>query len=249
MSEHARTIAAALFGLTCATPARASNFTVNPMQIVLSPSVRSAVVTIHNTSADELRFQINAYAWDQDDRGIMKLDADGAKALVVFPQLLTLPAGAQKQIRIGTDTRAADTEISYRVFFEELPTSTARPGNGVQVRTRLGLPVFVRPAGAVTAAVQIVGFRGEAGKIALQVRNSGKSHVALDKIVIHGTDSSGKTVYTHELPGWYVLANRSTSYDLPIKGAECTAASFVAELVIGTKTVKDQFTGQVPDCR
>jgi fimbrial chaperone protein len=249
MTRHLRVAAASSIVLAAAASTYASDFTVNPMQVVLSPTVRSAVVAIHNTSTEVLRFQISAFAWDQDERGAMKLDADGARALVVFPQLVTLPAGVQKQIRIGTDTRATDAEVSYRLFFEELPSSTAKPANGVQVRTRLSLPVFVRPAGAVSAAVQISGFHGAQGKITLKIGNSGKSHVALDKIVVHGTDSAGKTVYTRELPGWYVLANRSTTYELPITGAECAASSFVATLVIGTKTVKDQFTGQVPDCR
>lgn len=135
------------------------------------------------------------------------------------------------------------------MFFEELPGSTAKAGSGVQIRTRLGLPVFVRPAGALTAAVQITGFHGAAGKLTLQVRNSGKSHVTLDKVVVKGTDSSGKVVYTHETPGWYVLANRATAYEFPVTGAECSAASFVAEVTIGAKTVSDRLAGQVPDCR
>lgn len=235
--------------LLCASSAAAANFTVNPMQVVLSPAARSGVVTIHNTSPNELRFQVTAYAWDQDERGEMKLDADGARALVVFPQLLTVAPGAQKQIRVGTESKATDSEISYRIFFEELPSSTTKQGNGVQIRTRVGLPVFVRPAGTLTAALQIHDFTGANGKVSLAVRNSGKSHIELEKVLVRGTDASGKVVYTHEAPGWYVLANRATTFDFPIAGAECQATSFSAEVVAGGKTLKDQFTGTVPGCR
>src|SRR4051812_16041595 len=105
--------------LMIAVPARASNFTVNPMSVSLSPSVRSGAVTIKNTSPDELRFQVTAYEWDQDDHGGITLkDTTG---LIVFPQLLTLPPGAQRQIRIGTDAApTTGAELSFRVFFEEL---------------------------------------------------------------------------------------------------------------------------------
>jgi fimbrial chaperone protein len=249
MKPQSSTSLMVLSALLCAAPAAASNFTVNPMQVVLSPSARSAVVTIRNTSSDELRFQITAFAWDQDERGAMKLDADGARGLVVFPQLLTLPPGAEKQIRVGTDKAATDAEISYRIFFEELPASTAKPGNGVQIRTRVGLPVFVRPAGALSAAVQITGFGAASSQLSLTVRNSGKAHVEVEKVRVTGTDASGKVIYTREAPGWYVLSNRSTAFDFPIAGAECQAQSFTAELVVGGKTIKDQFAGAVPGCR
>ena len=52
-----RTPSIAVVGLSmlaAASSASAANFTVNPMQVVLSPTVRSAVVTIHNTSTQEL---------------------------------------------------------------------------------------------------------------------------------------------------------------------------------------------------
>ena len=238
---------ALLFCLSLAAPARAANFTVNPMQISLSPSVRSGVVTIKNTSNDELRFQVSAYEWDQDDHGGIKLSSTGS--LIVFPQLLTLPPGAQRQIRIGTDTTATGSEQSYRVFFEELPASKATVGSGVQMRTRIGLPVFVRPQGALSAALQIHDLRAVDGKIAVEVKNTGKAHTTVDSVKVVGLDAAGKTIYTKDVAGWYVLPNRSTIYEVDVAGAGCSAASFSAIVVAGGKTITDKWSGTVPGCR
>jgi fimbrial chaperone protein len=236
-----------LFVLSLAAPARAANFTVNPLQVSLSPSARSGLVTIKNTSNDELRFQISAFEWDQDDRGEIKLNS--TTSLIVFPQLLTLPPGAQRQIRVGTDTIATGSELSYRVFFEELPASKAATANGVQMRTRVGLPVFVRPAGALNAAIQIHDLRAVDSKIAVEVRNTGKAHTSVDSVKIVGLDASGKTIYTNDVAGWYVLANRSTTYEVPVTGAGCSAVSFSASVVDAGKTITDKWSGTVPGCK
>jgi fimbrial chaperone protein len=232
--------------VSVASPARAANFTVNPMQLSLTPKVRSAVVTLKNTSTEELRFQISAFTWDQDDRGGIKL-AD-TNSLIVFPQLLTLAPGAQRQVRVGTDARAADTELCFRLFFEELPAAKAL-SNGVQMRTRIGLPVFVSPAGALTAAVQIQNVRAADGKLTMDVRNTGKAHIVVDALKIVGADASGKAVYTREVPGWYVLPNRSTTYDVDVKGPGCTATAFTATVVASGKTVTDRWSGSIPGCQ
>ena len=247
MSRIISVAAASLVLLSVAAPARAANFTINPMQVSLSPSARSGVVTVKNTSREELRFQVSAFEWDQDDRGTIKLS--DTSSLIVFPKLLTLPPGGQRQIRIGTDVAAAGNELSFRVFFEELPSSTAAAGNGVQMRTRIGLPVFVRPSGTLTAAIQIKDLRAEDGKIAVEVRNTGKAHSSIDTVRVVGLDAAGKTIYTREAAGWYVLANRSTIYDIDVTGAGCSAASFSASVVSSGKTVTDTWSGKVPGCR
>src|SRR5262245_57152598 len=189
-----RSALCALSLLSIAATASAANFTVNPMQVSLSPSVRSAVVTLHNTSKEELRFQISAFEWDQDNKGGMKLTP--STALIVFPQLLTLAPGAQKQVRVGTDAKATGSELSFRIFFEELPASTAAASNGVTMRTKVGLPVFVRPAGSLAAAMQIHDLRAADGKISMDVKNEGQAHGVVDNVHIVAADASGKTVYT-----------------------------------------------------
>jgi len=242
-----RTALCSLALLAFATTASAANFTVNPMQIALSPAVRSAVVTLHNTSKEELRFQISAFEWDQDDKGGMKLTP--STALIVFPQLLTLAPGAQRQVRVGTDSKATGPELSFRIFFEELPVSTASPHNGVTMRTKVGLPVFVRPAGTLSAAMQIHDLRAGDGKITMDVKNDGQAHGVVDNVHIVAADAAGKTVYTKDVPGWYVLAHRSTRYEVPVTGAGCSAASFTANVVTGGKTITDQWKGTVPGCK
>jgi P pilus assembly chaperone PapD len=52
-------------------PARAADFTVNPIQIFLTGQTQSAILTVQNTSGEPLRFQLNAFTWAQDPAGQM----------------------------------------------------------------------------------------------------------------------------------------------------------------------------------
>lgn len=250
MSRMLRGVAVPFVVVLMAVPARASNFTVNPLSISLSPSVRSGVVTVKNTSPDELRFQITAYAWDQDEHGAIKLS--DTTHLIVFPQLLTLPPGAQRQIRIGTDEAATGgTELSFRVFFEELPGSKAAAPttNGVAMRTKIGLPVFVRPQGDLSASILIHDLRAADGKIEVEVKNTGHAHTTVDAVHVSALDAAGKTIYSKEVAGWYVLPNRATIYEVDVTGPGCAAASFTASVVSNGKTITDKWSGTVPGCK
>lgn len=90
----------------------AANFTVNPMQVVFTPTRKSAVVTLKNVSKDELRFQIRVFTWEQSARGDMQLG--DTTDVVFFPQLLVLGPGQQRPIRLAP--RASFSWIkSYRV--------------------------------------------------------------------------------------------------------------------------------------
>ena len=66
----------------------ASTFTINPIQVFLTDAAKSTVVTLHNTSAETLRFQLSVFAWGQSPAGEMLLTPTAD--IVFFPKLLTL---------------------------------------------------------------------------------------------------------------------------------------------------------------
>ena len=51
--------------------AAASAFSVSPTRVMLAPGSTSAVLTLTNDSADAIRFQLSAFAWDQTEDGHM----------------------------------------------------------------------------------------------------------------------------------------------------------------------------------
>ena len=108
-----------------AEAAFASSFRVSPVQVNLTPTSPTALLTLGNDSNDVLRFQLSAFAWDAGrhaagcgwpDRRCRLLphDADGEP-------------GRRAQDPRRVDRRSGEIEKTYRIFVEELP-----PGPGVR---------------------------------------------------------------------------------------------------------------------
>lgn len=228
----------------------AATFTVNPMQVVFTPARKSAVVTLKNTSKEEMRFQVSVFSWDQTARGEMLLGE--TRDVVFFPQLLVLGPGQQRPIRLGITGSVGATEKAYRIFFTELPKAD-RPAtavaNGVQMRVKVGLPVFVSPASRGTALVAIRNSRYTGGHATFQVENSGMTHVVVDAIRVRGLDGARRQLFERTIKGWYLLARHSTEYDVPLGDAACTASSLAIEVLIGKTVVRDQILPPLADCR
>lgn len=231
-------------------PLEAATFTVNPMQVVFTPARKSAVVTLKNTSKDEIRFQIRVFTWDQSPRGDMQLGE--TKDVVFFPQLLVLGPGQQRPIRLGITGSVDSVEKAYRIFFEELPAGE-RPvqatANGVQMRIKVGLPIFVSPTNRGTATVQTHNPRLAGGKVALAVENSGISHVVIDAVRVRGLDAGGQRLFERGIKGWYLLAKHTSEYEVPLNSGDCTAASLAVEVLVGSSVLRDRIEGPLTGCR
>src|SRR3954469_2237478 len=209
----------------------ASNFAVTPTEVDLSPSATSALVTIRNVSKVPLRFEITVVSWSEDERGTMTLNP--SSDVTFFPKLVELPAGASRNIRIGINAGAArDVEQSFRLFVEELPDQSAPAANAVALRTKVGIPVFVRPAKPSRTAV-IEGVSVENGKVLARVRNTGNLHISVDTITVKGVGGSGAATFTKEGPGWYVLPGATRIFEVPMTATECKSTTSVAVEVSG----------------
>jgi fimbrial chaperone protein len=211
-----------------ASPARASSFTVNPIKIVLSEKERSSLLTVQNQSAEPLRFQVSVNGWSQSPSGEMMLS--GTKDIVVYPSILTLAPGEQRKLRIGSTTPITGTEKSYRIFVEELPplqTAKKPTSSEVKVLTKMGVPVFLEPAGATTqAAVENLSL--SKGHLAFDVKNAGNVHFIASKIAVRALGAGGEAVHSAEVQGWYVLAGTVRHFDVEIPRAACERASAVS---------------------
>ena len=178
-----------------------------------------------------LRFEITLVSWSEDEHGKMTLNP--SSDVTFFPKLVELAGGASRNIRIGINAGVArDVEQSFRLFVEELPDQSAPAANVVALRTRIGIPVFVRPTKPSRSAV-IDGVSVEGGKVLTRVRNTGNLHISVDTVSVKGTGGSAAPTFTKEGPGWYVLPGATRIFEVPMTATECKSTTQVAVEVFG----------------
>ncbi len=128
-----------------ASVANAATFRVFPIRVDFDKQTKSALLTLSNESTEELRFQISAFVWGQNEAGEMQLTP--TKDVTFYPPLLVLKPGQERKVRVGTAVPPGAVEKTYRIFFEELPglQTSQVPAGGAQVKiiTKMGVPIFV----------------------------------------------------------------------------------------------------------
>lgn len=221
-------------------PARAADFTVNPIQIFLAGQTRSAILTVQNTSSEPLRFQLNAFTWAQDPTGQIQLAP--TSEIIFFPRLLTLAPGEQRIVRVGTSVAAGPVERTYRIFVEELPppAQQAAPAGQVRVLARMGIPIFVE-AKAGRAELRLSPPALQPGRLVFELRNGGTKHAIPQVIRVRGHGAGGETLWEGEQEGWYVLAGDRRVYEMPFPREECVRTKTVAvEVKTGEQTLTER---------
>lgn len=212
-----------------AIPASASNVYVNPIRLVLGGAARTAALTVKNTSTEALRLQLSVFAWAQDATGQMQLSP--TQDIVFFPRLVTLAAGEQRMVRVGTSVPPADVERAYRLFVEELPPleteSAALPPGLVRVRARLGIPIFAPPPRG-RAEPRLSALAARDGRVTFELDNPGTVHVAPPEVRVRGLDAGGGVVWERALESWYVLARGVRAYAIELDPRTCGATARIA---------------------
>jgi fimbrial chaperone protein len=225
-----------------AAKAEASSFTVNPIKLVLTDKEQSALLTIQNQSSEELRFKILMQAWKQSPEGEMQLAE--TKDVVVYPALLTLPAGGERKLRVGATVPAGASEKAYRVFVEELPPLRSAKENAkseVRVLTKMGVPIFLRPAKTAAASV-IEGMALVKGSLSFTLKNTGNIHVLVQSVTVKATDAAGASTFEKTPDGWYVLAGGTRVWKLDIPKDACTKAK---KVTVEVQTSEGKFDGKL----
>lgn len=237
-------LVAALLLATSLT-ARASTFSVDPIEVTLSRGNSSASIAITNQSPQKLRLQVSGYSWQQSSAGAMKLTP--TDDLVFFPKLLEIDPGDTKRIRVGVTAEQGALERSYRVFMEELPSleSVIAPKqNTVTLRMKVGVPVFVRPNAAPSANGAVRDASADGGSLSFEVFNTGNVHFAIQSVHVVGKDASGAAIVSNDLNGWYVLAGGTRRFSLPISKDRCEA---LHSLSVQVRTDALTFSNSFPD--
>ena len=207
--------------------AEASAFTVNPIKIALAGKDQSALLSLQSQSSEELRFKVSIKAWSQSPQGEMELK--DTKDIVVFPALLTLGPKEERKLRIGATVPAGAVEKTYRVFVEELPGLRApqtATKSEVKVLTKMGIPIFIRPA-KPQAAGTVQGTGIAKGKLSFGVKNTGNVYFLIQSVKIKGLDAVGATTFEKTVEGWYLLAGGTRVWELDFPKDACMKSKSV----------------------
>lgn len=221
-----------------AAAAAAASFTVNPTQIFLSATTRTALLTLKNETDQPIRFQLAATGWTQDPAGRMVLEP--TEDVVVFPALLALGAREERKVRVGVTVAPAALERAYRVFVEELPPlDDVNPVAGVAMRTKMGIPVFIEPTRVVVEA-RVEGVTLEGDRLSFRLLNTGTRHFTPDAVRVRGLDAAGLAVTELPIDAWYVLAGGRRDFEVSVPPARCgDIRSFTVEAQVPGRTLKE----------
>lgn len=211
-----------LWGGPQAGAVSAATFTVDPTQIFLSGRTGSVLLTLRNESDEALQFQLSVFAWSQSPSGQMELEP--TEDIVFFPALLTLKPKETRRVRVGSATPQDVREKTYRIFVEELPPVNP-VSNGVRVLTKMGIPIFMRPAKEVATAT-LNDLRQQDGTLLFTLTNAGTVHVVPQSIKVRGLAGSN-TAFDRELEGWYVLAGGRREFDMAFPKDACAQVTSI----------------------
>ena len=145
MAGFPRALAALCVASACAA-ASAATLQITPVTIELAPSAAAASMTLSNPGGQPIYGQVRTYRWTQQNGDDVVTPTD---MLAASPPLLQIGANAEQLIRlVRTGRGAPPAEESYRVLIDELPAPGTPVANGVTIRLRYSVPVFVEPDGA-----------------------------------------------------------------------------------------------------
>ena len=186
--------------------AAAASLDVSPIRANFAAGQRSHVVTVRNTGDKDISVQADPVDWSQDSDGTDVYTPAGN--LLVVPRIFTIAAGDEQIVRLGrVSAKTADTEGSHRVFFTELaPAAGDGESPGLSMRLRLGIPVFVAPAGEPEPRLDLVSTEQIPEGVAVVLSNQGNVHIQVLDISGHmlgpdQRDAISARVTAYLLPG------------------------------------------------
>ncbi|MWA33505.1 fimbria/pilus periplasmic chaperone [Burkholderia pseudomallei] len=196
-------------------PASGATLQISPVTVEMAADNPAAGVTLSNPGARPIYGQVRTFRWTQEQGDDMLAPAP---ELVASPPLVQIGGQGEQLVRLGrAPPKKPRREESYRVLIDELPTPDAPVVNGIAIRLRYSIPVFVVPdvaLGPPKLTWRIV--HGATGWL-LRVTNDGERHAQLASVRL--VDDAGKA---YEIaPGLlgYALAGGMRQWPLRIDAA------------------------------
>jgi len=226
--------------------AEGSSFEVSPIRVTFQPNESTTLMTVRNDGQERLRLQVSVMAWDQNKQGEMVLTP--TDDIIFYPNLLTVDAGAQRNLRLGTSNVVVTKERTYRIFVEELPSNQKFQTTGVRVVTKMSIPIFIKPTKAdVRNSIDRIALQGS--DLSFDVTNRGNVHIQPREVRVKGTGPDGSLQVERKIPGWYILAGGAREYRFDLPKSECTKIKeLTVEVDLEDKSFKEIFAVPAGAC-
>jgi fimbrial chaperone protein len=180
---------------------------ISPVRVDLSDDHTKDVVRISSQAESTMSYQVEIVSWSQTEerREIYEPTED----VLVVPPLFTLEPGEEQIVRVGMLADAdPSVERSYRMFITELaaPQEEKQEVTGVNMRLRLGVPVFVAARALPTASLEHIDSKQMENQLFMQMQNSGNTHVRISEVQFHAPGAEEPQI---ESAAIYILAGQS----------------------------------------
>ncbi len=193
----------------------AGTLQITPTRITLSQQDHTAVLTIRNQHTESRIMQLETVSWKQQDGEEVYAPT---REILATPPIFTIPPGGTQIVRVGIRRQPSDvTELSYRLFLQEVPIATTAT-NQVRIALRFGIPVFVTPVNK-TAGLQLDWRIITTSQKILRVEaiNQGNAHVQILSFML--TDPANKIVFATHRGMNYLLPGQRRSWSVNIDQA------------------------------
>ena len=220
----------------------AGSFTVIPIRIYLTEKKKTESLKIKNNGASKVTVQIESFLWGQDKDG--QDIQEPTKDLIYFPKILEIGPNEERIVRLSYSGNWPVTEKTYRLYVREIPVSE-KGVTGLSMALRIGLPVFISPP-QEKGEFDIEEAKTVENALQVRVRNLANHHIMVKKITVLGLDAAGKTAFTNEIAGWYVLANVSKLFSMDLSPDDLKAAKTL-NVLVQSETMSRKATLKVPE--
>ncbi len=204
---------------------------IAPIRVFLDAETRTAVVEVSNPGDSPIGMQADVMSWHQDDDGTDRYEP--TTELLAFPPIFTIQPGKSQLVRIGLMTaHPAEKEQAYRLYLTELPPPvTDAQGTSLQMRLRIGLPVFSAPLSPPRLGLLLVDSQVEGDQLRVRLHNPGNTHIRVaDLYVDELADKPRSNAARYILPS----ASQEFLVDLPAGTTVSTIQAVTDQLGIQT---------------
>ena len=189
--------------------ASAGTFSVTPLRVTIKSNEASTSFVLSNQGNESTLVQTELLAWSQLEGDDVLVPTND---LVVSPPIFQLAPGAAHTIRVGLLNGAdRSSELSYRLFLQEVPTQKKNNEQGISTVLRLGLPVFIMPTTHLKTMLKWHAIRAPSGGMTLVLKNLSNTHIQAINCKIH--DENGILISEQKL-ATYILSGQSHSWQI-----------------------------------
>lgn len=192
--------------------ASAASLQISPVSIDIARNANGAAMTLSNPSNMPLYGQLRVFKWDQQ-QGIDQLSP--TQELAASPPIIQIPPGGEQVVRLVRAGGSVEKEACYRILIDEIPDPSSQPRNGVLIRMRYSVPIFVDNGLVQRDRPQLswTMLRGS-DHWRIRVDNSGSLHARLNSVWL--IDQKG---HRHDIQAGllgYALPGRHRIWDIDI---------------------------------